>query len=108
MARVHRVPSRSARPTSVRAPRAWVSEHLRRTAAPMRRLTVGCVRHSWLDLKSMSDERMMSARGKQWTVAGDIVIAMAIIGLIGAGNIGSQLARLAVARGYDVVLSNLR
>jgi 8-hydroxy-5-deazaflavin:NADPH oxidoreductase len=28
------------------------------------------------------------------------------IGLIGAGNIGSQLARLAVARGYDVVISN--
>ncbi len=30
------------------------------------------------------------------------------IGLIGAGNIGSQLARLAVANGYDVVLSNSR
>jgi predicted dinucleotide-binding enzyme len=74
----------------------------------MRRLTVGCVRHSWLDLKSMSAERMISARGKQWTVAGDIVIAMAIIGLIGAGNIGSQLARLAVAHGYDVVISNSR
>jgi predicted dinucleotide-binding enzyme len=28
------------------------------------------------------------------------------IGLIGAGNIGSQVARLAVARGYDVVISN--
>ncbi|MGH9720493.1 MAG: NADPH-dependent F420 reductase [Bryobacteraceae bacterium] len=33
---------------------------------------------------------------------------MATIGLIGAGNIGSQLARLALAQGYDVVLSNSR
>ncbi|BCS30963.1 NADP oxidoreductase [Luteitalea sp. TBR-22] len=30
------------------------------------------------------------------------------IGLIGAGHIGSQLARLAVAHGHDVVLSNSR
>ena len=41
-------------------------------------------------------------------MAGDIVIAMETIGLIGAGNIGSQLARLAVAHGYDVVISNSR
>ncbi|WP_248341879.1 NADPH-dependent F420 reductase [Anaeromyxobacter paludicola] len=34
--------------------------------------------------------------------------AMKTIGLIGAGHIGSQLARLAVANGYDVVLSNSR
>jgi hypothetical protein len=33
---------------------------------------------------------------------------MATIGLIGAGKIGSQVARLAVANGYDVVLSNSR
>ncbi len=33
---------------------------------------------------------------------------MATIGLIGAGRIGSQVARLAVANGYDVVLSNSR
>jgi hypothetical protein len=33
---------------------------------------------------------------------------MATIGLIGAGKIGSQVARLAVGRGYDVVLSNSR
>ena len=56
----------------------------------------------------MSDERMILARGKQSTLAGDIVIAMATVGLIGAGNIGSQIARLAVAHGYDVVISNSR
>jgi len=33
---------------------------------------------------------------------------MAIIGLIGAGHIGSQLARLAVKNGHDVVVSNAR
>jgi 8-hydroxy-5-deazaflavin:NADPH oxidoreductase len=33
---------------------------------------------------------------------------MATIGLIGAGHIGSQLARLAVKNGYDVVLANSR
>jgi predicted dinucleotide-binding enzyme len=33
---------------------------------------------------------------------------MSTIGLIGAGHIGSQLARLAVANGYDVVISNSR
>ena len=33
---------------------------------------------------------------------------MATIGFIGAGKIGSQLARLSVASGYDVVLSNTR
>jgi len=33
---------------------------------------------------------------------------MTTIGLIGAGNIGSQVARLAVASGYDVVISNSR
>ncbi len=30
------------------------------------------------------------------------------IGLVGAGKIGSQVARLAVANGYDVILSNSR
>ena len=30
------------------------------------------------------------------------------IGLIGAGHIGSQVARLAVANGYNVVISNSR
>jgi len=33
---------------------------------------------------------------------------MTTIGLIGAGKIGSQVARLAVANGYDVVISNSR
>ncbi len=33
---------------------------------------------------------------------------MTTIGLIGAGHIGSQLARLAVRNGYDVVISNSR
>ena len=33
---------------------------------------------------------------------------MTTIGFIGAGHIGSQLARLAVAHGYDVVMSNSR
>lgn len=33
---------------------------------------------------------------------------MTTIGFIGAGHIGGQLARLAVAHGYDVVLSNSR
>ena len=33
---------------------------------------------------------------------------MKIIALIGAGHIGSQLARLAVAHGYNVVISNSR
>ena len=35
-------------------------------------------------------------------------IQMKTIGLIGAGHIGSQLARLAVANGYDVIVSNSR
>src|SRR6266478_5210414 len=33
---------------------------------------------------------------------------MKTIGLIGAGHIGSQLARLAVKSGYNVVISNSR
>lgn len=35
-------------------------------------------------------------------------MAIQTIGLIGAGHIGSQLARLAVRNGYDVVVSNSR
>src|SRR5882762_6739367 len=33
---------------------------------------------------------------------------MTTLGLIGAGHIGSQVARLGVAHGYDVVISNSR
>ena len=33
---------------------------------------------------------------------------MTIVGIIGAGRIGSQIARLAVANGYNVVISNSR
>ena len=33
---------------------------------------------------------------------------MATLGLIGAGHIGSQVARLAIKNGYDVVISNSR
>jgi hypothetical protein len=33
---------------------------------------------------------------------------MSTIGLIGAGHIGSQIARLAVANGFDVAISNSR
>src|SRR5580693_5876164 len=33
---------------------------------------------------------------------------MMTIGLIGAGHIGSQIGRLAVAHGYNVVISNSR
>jgi len=33
---------------------------------------------------------------------------MTTLGIIGAGNVGSQIARLAVLHGYDVVLSNSR
>lgn len=37
-----------------------------------------------------------------------VVTVMTTIGLIGAGHIGSQLARAAIANGHDVVLSNSR
>jgi predicted dinucleotide-binding enzyme len=37
-----------------------------------------------------------------------VVAGMTTLGLIGSGNIGGTLARLAVSAGYDVVLSNSR
>jgi len=46
-----------------------------------------------------------SARPQQDTAK---AATLTTIGLIGAGHIGSQLARLAVANGYNVVISNSR
>lgn len=40
--------------------------------------------------------------------ADEVAQLMTTIGFIGSGHIGSQLARLAVAHGYDVVMSNSR
>lgn len=37
-----------------------------------------------------------------------VEISMTTIGIIGAGNIGSQIARAAIATGHDVVISNSR
>ncbi len=37
-----------------------------------------------------------------------LAVAMATVGLIGSGNIGGTLARLAIDAGYDVVVSNSR
>ncbi|MER5916890.1 NAD(P)-binding domain-containing protein [Streptomyces sp. NPDC001982] len=33
---------------------------------------------------------------------------MTVIGIIGAGEVGSQVARAAIANGYDVVIANSR
>lgn len=33
---------------------------------------------------------------------------MATLGIVGAGNVGGQLARRAIATGYDVVVTNSR
>jgi 8-hydroxy-5-deazaflavin:NADPH oxidoreductase len=41
-------------------------------------------------------------------VAGTVGERMTTLGIIGAGNIGSNVARTALAHGYDVVLSNSR
>lgn len=38
----------------------------------------------------------------------DVLLIMTTIGIIGAGNIGSQVARAAITSGYDVVISNSR
>ncbi|HEY1302527.1 MAG TPA: NADPH-dependent F420 reductase [Vicinamibacterales bacterium] len=39
---------------------------------------------------------------------GSFTVTVKTIGLIGAGHIGSQVARLAVQHGYDIVVSNSR
>jgi NAD(P)H dehydrogenase (quinone) len=50
-------------------------------------------------------DAVRAARGGD---VGGVGTALTTVGLIGAGNIGSALARLAVDAGYDVVLSNSR
>ena len=40
--------------------------------------------------------------------AGTVPLNMTTIGIIGSGNIGSQLARLTVAQGHDVIVANSR
>ncbi|QJW38389.1 NAD(P)-binding domain-containing protein [Cellulosimicrobium protaetiae] len=40
--------------------------------------------------------------------AGVLSMTMTTLGIIGAGNIGSQVARAAIAHGYDVVIANSR
>jgi predicted dinucleotide-binding enzyme len=42
------------------------------------------------------------------TTAASVGRTMTIIGIIGAGHIGSQVARAAITAGYDVVISNSR
>jgi NADP oxidoreductase coenzyme F420-dependent len=42
------------------------------------------------------------------STAGGVAVCVTTIGFIGSGNIGSTVAGLAVAAGYDVVLSNSR
>ncbi|MFD9701389.1 NADPH-dependent F420 reductase [Lentzea sp. NPDC059081] len=48
------------------------------------------------------------AAGRNRFRGGGVLDDMTTIGIIGSGNIGSTVARLAVAAGHDVVLSNSR
>jgi predicted dinucleotide-binding enzyme len=50
----------------------------------------------------------MSGKALAFGAAGPRLGGMKTLGLVGAGHIGSQLARLALKHGYDVVLSNSR
>ncbi len=43
-----------------------------------------------------------------WAAGPGLTSGMTTVGFIGSGNIGGTVARLAVAAGYDVVLSNSR
>src|ERR1019366_983771 len=52
-----------------------------------------------------SSRRSTTRTSEDWSAA---MTAVKTIGLIGAGHIGSQVARLAVAHGYRVVISNSR
>ncbi|WIB01325.1 MULTISPECIES: NAD(P)-binding domain-containing protein [unclassified Curtobacterium] len=49
-----------------------------------------------------------AARSREWRGARPVAPRMTVIGIIGAGNIGSQLARLAVQHGHQVVIANSR
>jgi predicted dinucleotide-binding enzyme len=51
---------------------------------------------------------MRNSQGRKRVPADVTIEGVKTIGLIGAGNIGSQVARAAIASGYDVVLSNSR
>ena len=55
-----------------------------------------------------SRSRAASGIWRTIVTSNDEVRFMKTIGLIGAGHIGSQVARLAVRSGYDVVISNSR
>ncbi|MEV4345118.1 NAD(P)-binding domain-containing protein [Actinoplanes sp. NPDC049596] len=52
----------------------------------------------------------LSRRGAEWNPGsvGEVCAVMTTLGIIGSGNIGSTVARLAVSAGHDVVLSNSR
>lgn len=54
------------------------------------------------------EARAIRAVSRNRSAVGVVVAYMATLGLIGSGNIGSTLARLAVDSGLDVVLSNSR
>jgi len=69
-------------------------------------------------LLHMMDRRLKASGGaagqitgsieERWNIREGIGMIVKTIGFIGAGHIGSQLARLAVRHGYDVVVSNSR
>ncbi|MFJ2519175.1 NADPH-dependent F420 reductase [Cellulosimicrobium cellulans] len=50
----------------------------------------------------------LSGRSRNRGRAGALSMTMTTLGIIGAGNIGSQVARAAIAHGYDVVIANSR
>ena len=62
--------------------------------------------------KSTADEVLSSVDLKEeqlWAKSEDMVVlkeeeAVTVIGIIGAGEVGSQIARAAIANGYKVVI----